>query len=115
MTSEEFWYPTDAPRPTAPRIVRPPGRPKKKRTKAARPPPPAAHGDKVRRTFQVTCSKCGEKGHYYKTCKGAPRNNNWQPKKKWPKMKKADQNLDENAGTSAGTKPEPSLDDILVS
>ncbi|MED6129664.1 hypothetical protein PIB30_110162 [Stylosanthes scabra] len=81
MTSEEFWYPTDAPRPTAPRIVRPPGRPRKKRTEAARPPPPAAHGDK--------------------------------PKKKRPKMKKADQNLDENAGTSAGTKPEPSLDDIL--
>ncbi|MED6128375.1 hypothetical protein PIB30_097126 [Stylosanthes scabra] len=87
VNSEEFWYPTAGEKPTAPRIIRPPGLPRKKRTEAARPPPAPINGDKVRRTFQVTCSKCGEKGHYYKTCKGAPQRKYWQPKRKKAKAK----------------------------
>ncbi|MED6214353.1 hypothetical protein PIB30_102224 [Stylosanthes scabra] len=41
----------------------------------------AATGDKLKKTFKVTCSKCGEKGHTYKTCKGAPSNPNWKPRR----------------------------------
>ncbi|MED6146426.1 hypothetical protein PIB30_034447 [Stylosanthes scabra] len=29
---------------------------------------------------QLVGHKCGEKGHYYKTCKGAPRDPNWKTK-----------------------------------
>ncbi|MED6126363.1 hypothetical protein PIB30_077655 [Stylosanthes scabra] len=35
--------------------------------------------NKVRKTFEVTCNKCGEKGHYYKTCKNYPQDPNWKP------------------------------------
>ncbi|MED6220241.1 hypothetical protein PIB30_043044 [Stylosanthes scabra] len=38
--------------------------------------------DKLKKTLCVICSKCGEKGHNFKTCKGAPSNPNWQPKGK---------------------------------
>ncbi|MED6191076.1 hypothetical protein PIB30_112557, partial [Stylosanthes scabra] len=48
VNSEEFWYPTAGEKPTAPRIIRPPGRPRKKRTEAARPPPPPINGDKAK-------------------------------------------------------------------
>ncbi|RYR03257.1 hypothetical protein Ahy_B06g082115 [Arachis hypogaea] len=41
---------------------------------------------KVKEVFQVTCSKCRQKGHYYRTCKGTPVNPNWQPKRKKPKQ-----------------------------
>ncbi|MED6195153.1 hypothetical protein PIB30_035368 [Stylosanthes scabra] len=36
-------------------------------------------GDKLKKSFRVTCAKCGEKGHNYKTCKGPPANPNWKP------------------------------------
>ncbi|MED6184006.1 hypothetical protein PIB30_043190 [Stylosanthes scabra] len=49
VNSEDFWYPTNGPIPIAPRIVRPPGRPRKKRTKAARPPPQPVNGDKPKK------------------------------------------------------------------
>ncbi|MED6164859.1 hypothetical protein PIB30_094173 [Stylosanthes scabra] len=39
----------------------------------------------LKRTFKVTCAKCGEKGHNYKTCKGAPANPNWKPKTRRPR------------------------------
>ncbi|MED6163846.1 hypothetical protein PIB30_083978 [Stylosanthes scabra] len=35
--------------------------------------------NKVRKTFEVTCSKCGEKGYYYRTCKNNPQDSNWKP------------------------------------
>ncbi|XP_020963750.1 uncharacterized protein LOC110265219 [Arachis ipaensis] len=54
-------------------------------------------GNKVRRSHQVTCSKCGEKGHYHKTCKGAPKDSNWQSKTKKTKKKNKTQ-----SGTSVG-------------
>ncbi|XP_015961349.1 flocculation protein FLO11-like [Arachis duranensis] len=44
-------------------------------------------GGKLKKSFSVACSKCGEKGHNYKTCKGAPSNPNWKPKTKKPKKK----------------------------
>ncbi|MED6163483.1 hypothetical protein PIB30_080344 [Stylosanthes scabra] len=34
--------------------------------------------NKVRKTFEVTCSKCGENGHYYRTCKNNPQDPNWK-------------------------------------
>ncbi|MED6223982.1 hypothetical protein PIB30_079424 [Stylosanthes scabra] len=60
-----------------PPIVRPAGRPVKRRIKDH---VDMIIGNKVRKTCQVTCSKYGEKGHYYKTCKGAPRDPNWKTK-----------------------------------
>ncbi|MED6208888.1 hypothetical protein PIB30_049336 [Stylosanthes scabra] len=97
VNSEEFWHPTDGPKPIAPRIFRPPGRPRKKRTEAAALPPPAVNGDKFRRTFQVTYNKCGERGHYYKTCKGAPQLRDWLPKKKKPKTNMAAPSVEQTA------------------
>ncbi|XP_020972487.1 uncharacterized protein LOC110269163 [Arachis ipaensis] len=91
VPSEEFWVTTDQLRPAPPPIKRPIGRPKvHNRNKD----PAEAHiqGDKLKRSFQVTCSKCNEKGHNYKTCKGAPSNPNWKPKKK--KAKKTDANTE---------------------
>ncbi|RYR19895.1 hypothetical protein Ahy_B03g064810 isoform A [Arachis hypogaea] len=44
---------------------------------------------KLKRSFVVSCSKCGEKGHNYKTCKGAPSNPNWKPKTRHPSKKAA--------------------------
>ncbi|KAL4299827.1 hypothetical protein AHAS_Ahas17G0139800 [Arachis hypogaea] len=81
VPSEEFWEPTDQLKADPPKIVRPVGRPVKRRKESATPPAPS-DGSKVRRTFQVTCSKCGEAGHYFKTCKGVPKNPNWQPKRR---------------------------------
>ncbi|MED6149532.1 hypothetical protein PIB30_063461 [Stylosanthes scabra] len=54
-------------------IVRPVGRPRGKRIKNH---VDMIIGNKVKKTCQVICSKCGEKSHYYKTCKGAPKNPN---------------------------------------
>ncbi|XP_016200129.1 vegetative cell wall protein gp1-like [Arachis ipaensis] len=45
--------------------------------------------EKLKRSFVVSCSKCGEKGHNYKTCKGAPSNPNWKPKTRRPRKKAA--------------------------
>ncbi|MED6159205.1 hypothetical protein PIB30_040142 [Stylosanthes scabra] len=114
VTSEEFWHPTEGPKPTAPRIVRPLGRPRKKRTEAACPPPQPVNGDKVRRTFQVTCSKCGEKGHYYKKCKGAPQSRDWQPKRKKPRMQKANANAGNTATSARPNAPKPTIEDVIV-
>ncbi|MED6226785.1 hypothetical protein PIB30_107149, partial [Stylosanthes scabra] len=37
-------------------------------------------GNKLKRTFRVTCAKCGQQGHNYKTCKGPAANPDWRPK-----------------------------------
>ncbi|MED6226112.1 hypothetical protein PIB30_100289, partial [Stylosanthes scabra] len=52
-------------------------------------------GDKLKKSFQVTCSKCGQKGHNFKTCKGAPSKPNWQPCRKMAKQNQTPQQADE--------------------
>ncbi|RYR11939.1 hypothetical protein Ahy_B04g069440 [Arachis hypogaea] len=69
VNSKKFWEKTNHPKPQPPRIVRLAGRPKKRQTESGAPLPPPPH-------------KCGEKGYYYKTCKGAPVKPDWQPKRK---------------------------------
>ncbi|XP_016194867.1 uncharacterized protein LOC107635819 [Arachis ipaensis] len=51
VPSEEFWEPTDQLKEDPPKIVRPVGRPVKRRKESATPPAPT-DGSKVRRTFQ---------------------------------------------------------------
>ncbi|XP_016199775.1 uncharacterized protein LOC107640790 [Arachis ipaensis] len=91
VPSEEFWITTDQLRPAPPPIKRPIGRPKV-HNRNKDPAETHIQGDKLKRSFQVTCSKCNEKGHNYKTCKGAPSNPNWKSKKK--KAKKTDANTE---------------------
>ncbi|RYR27571.1 hypothetical protein Ahy_B01g051587 [Arachis hypogaea] len=54
-----------------PKIKRPIGHPVKRR----RPDPveDRPEGTKAKKTFRVTCKKCGDTGHNAKTCKGAPK------------------------------------------
>ncbi|XP_057755529.1 uncharacterized protein LOC130974688 [Arachis stenosperma] len=84
VPSEEYWHRTGYIKPNPPPIKRPIGRPKVHKRKKD-PIEDLIKGDKVRKTFRITCSKCGEKGHNYKTCKGAPSNPNWKPKIRKPK------------------------------
>ncbi|MED6105884.1 hypothetical protein PIB30_000012 [Stylosanthes scabra] len=73
--SEEYWTTTKYLKTDPPVIKQPIGRPKvhaRKRDLAE----VLIEGNELKKTFRVTCSKCGEKGHNYKTCKGAPANNN---------------------------------------
>ncbi|XP_020999379.1 uncharacterized protein LOC110281454 [Arachis duranensis] len=70
VNSEEFWKEASQPKPDPPRITRPVGRPKKRRSDAAH-PPPQPNGDKVRSTFQVTCNKCGKKGALLQDLQGS--------------------------------------------
>ncbi|KAL4382225.1 hypothetical protein AHAS_Ahas04G0212200 [Arachis hypogaea] len=77
VNSEEYWTPCDAPRMEPPNIKRPAHRPKMKRK--VDPVEPEMHATKAKKTFEVTCSKCGQLGHYYKTCKNDPKDPNWQP------------------------------------
>ncbi|RYQ85225.1 hypothetical protein Ahy_B10g104728 [Arachis hypogaea] len=67
VNSEEYWIPCDALRTESPNIKRPAHRPKMKRK--VDPLEPEMHTTKARKTFEVTCSKCGQFGHYYKTYK----------------------------------------------
>ncbi|XP_057756321.1 formin-like protein 5 [Arachis stenosperma] len=50
-------------------------------------------GEKLKRSFKVTCSKCGATGHNYKTCKGTPSDLNWKPKTKKAKKGSTSQAL----------------------
>ncbi|MED6165336.1 hypothetical protein PIB30_098555 [Stylosanthes scabra] len=63
----------------APIIKRPIGKPKV-HNRRKDPVEDLIDGPKLKRTFKVTCAKCGEKGHNYKTCKCAPANPNWKLK-----------------------------------
>nr|XP_025611980.1 uncharacterized protein LOC112705360 [Arachis hypogaea] len=91
VNSEEFWEETNRLRPEAPIIRRPPGRPTKKRAvDVVAESQMQQQGHNVRKSFQVTCSKCGQKGHYHMTCKGAPANPNWQPKRKKAKQQQTE-------------------------
>ncbi|XP_072094105.1 uncharacterized protein [Arachis hypogaea] len=70
---EEYWKKTMYMNPIPPKLKRPVGRSMKRRRKepfeikASK-----TNGTKVKKIFKVTCSKCGETGHNYKTCKGPP-------------------------------------------
>ncbi|XP_029147052.1 uncharacterized protein [Arachis hypogaea] len=66
---EEYWIPTNAPRPLPPTIKRAAHRPKIKRR--ADPVEREMSTTKAKKTFIVTCSKCGQTGYYYKTCPNA--------------------------------------------
>ncbi|MED6116391.1 hypothetical protein PIB30_099878 [Stylosanthes scabra] len=79
LPSESYWSNTNYLKTDAPFIKRPIGRPKLHSRKRD-PVEDLMQGDKLKRTFRITCSKCREKGHNYKTCKGAPANPNWKPK-----------------------------------
>ncbi|XP_016186019.1 uncharacterized protein LOC107627713 [Arachis ipaensis] len=104
VNSEEYWKKTGLLAPEPPTIKRPPGRPTKKKRK---PDPVEDSPDttKGRRTFMVTCQKCGQTGHNAKTCKGPPR-----PKPP-PKVKKNGQ-LRAKKNTSSAP---PSQDEVQVS
>ncbi|MED6159409.1 hypothetical protein PIB30_042105 [Stylosanthes scabra] len=75
VPSEEFWDTTNYIKTEPPIIKRPIRRPKVHNRKRD-PIEALMDGDKLKKTFRVTCSKCGEKGHNFKTCKGAPSNTN---------------------------------------
>ncbi|XP_057745171.1 uncharacterized protein LOC130963039 [Arachis stenosperma] len=68
VPSEEYWHRTGYIKPNSPPIKRPIGRPKVHKRKKD-PIEDLIQGDKVRKTFRITCSKCGEKGHNYKSAR----------------------------------------------
>ncbi|XP_072073963.1 uncharacterized protein [Arachis hypogaea] len=75
VTSEEFWIRTDQTRLDAPVIKRIIDRPKV-HNRQKDPTETVIEGEKLKRSFYVTCNKCGQTGHNYKTCKGVPSNPN---------------------------------------
>ncbi|XP_061353582.1 uncharacterized protein LOC133298332 [Gastrolobium bilobum] len=71
VNSDKYWPASDEPKPLPPKLKRPIGRPKKHRKKD----PTEDQGSmtkKVKRTYEAKCSKCGQIGHYGKSCKGPP-------------------------------------------
>ncbi|MED6113122.1 hypothetical protein PIB30_067959 [Stylosanthes scabra] len=79
VPSKEYWTTTKYMKTDPPFIKRPIGRPKvhdRKRDQVE----DLIEGHKLKKTFMITCSKCGENGHNFKPCKGAPSNPNWKPK-----------------------------------
>ncbi|XP_061350413.1 uncharacterized protein LOC133295586 [Gastrolobium bilobum] len=71
VNSDKYWPASDEPKPLPPKLKRPIGRPKKHRKKD----PTEDQGSmtkKVKRTYEAKCSKCGQTGHYVKSCKGPP-------------------------------------------
>ncbi|MED6216083.1 hypothetical protein PIB30_004108 [Stylosanthes scabra] len=75
---EHYWTPTYCSMTLPPPIKRPAHRPKKKR-RADVAVEKEMNANKVRKTFEVTCNKCGQNGHYYRTCKNPPLDPNWKP------------------------------------
>ncbi|RYR34462.1 hypothetical protein Ahy_A10g049374 [Arachis hypogaea] len=71
VNSEEYWEKSGEISSTHPKIKRRIRHPVKRRR-----PDPAEdgpEGTKAKKTFRVTCGKCGETGHNAKTCKEAPK------------------------------------------
>ncbi|MED6227041.1 hypothetical protein PIB30_109584, partial [Stylosanthes scabra] len=99
VPSSEFWNPTGCGGIEPPPIVRPAGRPRGRRIKDH---VDMIIGNKVRKTCQVTCAKCGETGHYYKTCKGAPKDPNWKTKSRQTKKKKTMDDVNSEEGMNSG-------------
>ncbi|XP_058783516.1 uncharacterized protein LOC131658211 [Vicia villosa] len=74
VNSQEYWKITEHPKPEPPKLKRPIGRPKKHRRKnAISEDMPGSGTRKVKRRYEVIRPKCGEAGHYEKTCKGPPK------------------------------------------
>ncbi|GAU30748.1 hypothetical protein TSUD_145460 [Trifolium subterraneum] len=74
VNSQEYWEITKHSKPEPPKLKRPIGRPKKHRRKdAISEDMPGSGTRKVKRRYEVICLKCGEAGHYEKTCKGPPK------------------------------------------
>ncbi|XP_016165339.1 proline-rich receptor-like protein kinase PERK8 [Arachis ipaensis] len=88
VPSPEFWARTEFSKPDPPIIRRPIGRPKV-HNRQKDPAEPLMQGGKLKKSFTVSCRKCGETGHNYKTCKEAPSNPNWKPKTRRPRKKAA--------------------------
>ncbi|XP_016178919.1 predicted GPI-anchored protein 58 [Arachis ipaensis] len=93
VPSQEFWTRSEYSRPDPPIIKRPIGRPKVHNRQKDPAEPMMQQGAKLKRSFKVTCSKCGSEGHNYKTYKGAPSNPNWKPKTKKSKKGGTSQSL----------------------
>ncbi|RYR36558.1 hypothetical protein Ahy_A09g041523 [Arachis hypogaea] len=70
VNSEEYWDKIEVIHPIPPKLKRSVGRPVKRRRKE--PSENETSGSKVKKTFRVTCFKCGETGHNQKICKGPP-------------------------------------------
>ncbi|RYR36055.1 hypothetical protein Ahy_A10g051109 [Arachis hypogaea] len=70
VNSEEYWDKSGVVSSIPLKIKRPIGRPVKRRRPDVVEDSP--DGTKTKKTFRVTCSKCGDIGHNAKTCKGAP-------------------------------------------
>ncbi|RYR32624.1 hypothetical protein Ahy_A10g047160 isoform A [Arachis hypogaea] len=66
VPSPEFWTRTEFSKPDPPIIKRPIGRPKV-HNRQKDPAKPLMQEGKLKRSFIVSCSKCDEKGHNYKT------------------------------------------------
>ncbi|MED6164607.1 hypothetical protein PIB30_091796 [Stylosanthes scabra] len=93
------------PWPAVPIIKRPIGRSKVHKRKKD----PSEHilqGDKLKKSFQVTCSKCGEKGHNFKSCKCAPSKPDWQPCRKGARKNPATQQAEEVQVSQSAPQPE---------
>ncbi|XP_057719981.1 uncharacterized protein LOC130934419 [Arachis stenosperma] len=75
VPSPKFWVGTELSKPDPPIIKRPIGRPKV-HNRQKDPAEPLMQEGKLKKSFVISYSKCGEKGHNYKTCKGAPSNPN---------------------------------------
>ncbi|QHN99670.1 uncharacterized protein DS421_13g399850 [Arachis hypogaea] len=73
VNSEEYWEKINYLNPIPPKLKRPVGRLIKRRRKdQSEKETSRTDNNKVTKTFRVTCSKCGETGHNFKTCKGPP-------------------------------------------
>ncbi|RYR25275.1 hypothetical protein Ahy_B02g058959 [Arachis hypogaea] len=72
INSEKYWKKIGLLAPEPSTIKKPPGRPTKKKRKPD-PVEDARDATKERRTFMVTCQKCGQSDHNAKTCNGPPR------------------------------------------
>nr|XP_025703872.1 protein IQ-DOMAIN 14-like [Arachis hypogaea] len=105
VNSEEYWVNTGLLSPEPPIIRRPAGRRKKKRK--ADPVEDARDRSKGRRTFKVTCQKCGESGHNAKTCKGPPRPKPPPKNKGKKKREKTTNSSNQVASTTSFRPPRP--------
>ncbi|RYR79072.1 hypothetical protein Ahy_A01g003940 [Arachis hypogaea] len=80
--------------------IRPVGRPiKRRRKESSETEVSRTDGNKVKKTFRVTCSKCGEVCHNYMTCKGPPTATTRRPTN--PNRRKT------MAGANPGTSNQP--------
>ncbi|XP_072074904.1 uncharacterized protein [Arachis hypogaea] len=100
VNSKEYWEKTNYLKPIPPKLKRPVGRPiKRRRKESSETEVSRTDGNKVKKTFRVTCSKCGELCHNYMTCKGPPTATTRRPTN--PNRRKT------MAGANPGTSNQP--------